>query len=102
MECSKGQLVDRLKAWPGKRCFLRALIGNSEFRLWLRYKRASTDSFTFAAGMDEEVTVDLVDAGECSYGDTKHLPPDLLRSVKVADAVRVKNGDLDVTVLLPS
>lgn len=78
------------------------MIGNSEFKLWLRYKRADLDSFTFNAGMDEEVTIDLVEAQEFCYGDTKHLPPDLLRGFKVADSVRVKNGDLDVTVLLSS
>ena len=100
MECSKGQLVDRLKSWPGRRCFLRALIGNTEVKLWMRYKSASTDSFTFTAGLDGEVSVDLADATACSYGDVKHLPPDLLRGVKVADAVRVKNGELDVTVVL--
>ncbi len=100
MECSKAQLVDRLKSWPGRKCFVRALIGNSEFKLWVRYKSASTDSFTFTSGMDAEVSIDLVDANECSYGDTKHLPPDLLRGMKITDAVRVKNGDMDVTVLL--
>ena len=100
MECSKGQLVDRLKSWPGRRCFLRALIGNSEFKLWLRYKSATTDSFTFTAGMDGEISIDLVDASECSHGVTSHLPPDLLRGVKVADAVRVRNGEMDVTVVL--
>lgn len=102
MECTKAQLVDRLKSWPGRRCLLRALIGNSEFKLWLRYKRADLDSFTFSAGMDEEVTIDLVDATEFSSGDTKHLPPDLLRGFKAADAVRVKNGELDITVILSS
>ena len=102
MECTKGQLVDRLKAWPGRRCFLRALIGNSEFKLWLRYKQANPDSFTFVSGTDAEVSIDLADANEFSYGDTKHLPAELLRGFKVADAVRVKNGELDVTVVLSS
>ena len=100
MECTKGQLVDRLKSWPGRRCLLRALIGNSEFKLWVRYKRADLDSCTFTVSMDEEVTIDLADASAFSFGETQHLPSDLLRGVKVADALRVKNGELDVTVML--
>ncbi len=100
MECSKQQFVDRLKSWPGKRCFLRACIGDSEFRLWLRYKQAALDAFTFSSGMDEEVTVDLRDATEFSCGDTKHFPEELRRGIKFADAVWVKNGNLEVSILL--
>jgi len=46
------------------------------------------------------VAIDLVDASEFTHGDTKHLPPDLLRGFKFDDAARLKNGELDMTVLL--
>lgn len=100
MECSKQQFVDRLKSWPGKRCLLRALVGDSEFRLWLRYKQAALDAFTFSSGTDAQVTIDLRDATAFSYGDTSRFPETLRRGLKFADAVWVKNGDLEVSILL--
>ncbi len=99
MECSKGQFLDRLKSWPGKRCLLRACIGDSEFRLWLRYKRADMNGFTFGTP-DEEVTIDLVAATQFTCGDTSRFPLELRPGLKFSDAVWLKNGELEVTVLL--
>ena len=100
MECSRGQFLDRLRSWPGNRCLLRACVGDSEFRLSVRYKRATVDSFTFGIGTDDEVTIDLRDATEFTCGDTTRFPAELRRGLKFSDAVWAKNGDLEVTILL--
>ena len=102
MECSKSEVLGRLRAWEGKWYLLISRLMATELRVWLTLDSVAVNEIGFHGNAGAGGTVDLLGATSFNCGNGETAPSDFRRDFRFGDAVSFKTADgMDILLLLP-